>query len=480
MTFTVGQLVATPALATRSLTPGVGEWRPVEWAHVCELREPWQWIGDGALVMTTGLAVPADAAAQCAYVEGMQAAGIVAVAIGQSMSAPPLSAEMLEHATRLDFPVLETALEMPFIKVAMAVAEANSQENQKRVRLTERLYAALRARAGDLDLDGLVGDVEELLGAVITIHPDGAPGERRKSLGEVEHPAPGVFETALVAPGEPRLRVEYADGVTPDHAVLQHAAAVVGSLLAARSAANRQEWLHGSLLLGDLLDAAIASEPATRLLDPHRIAPPFVMAAWRDGAMATIEETHVALEAGGVRNLLTTKDGLVVVLAQAAQLETVEAGLARFGPVAVSAPFAQVTDLPEGYRQVRLLLARAERAPGRAPGILRFTDARPTSLFLPDDPQRLREAATAVLGPLVDYDRARGTQLVATLRVFLEENRSWVRAADRLYVHRQTLVSRIGRIEEITGQRLNTISGAAELWQAIQAAIECGLVPPAD
>ena len=478
MTFTVGQLVATPALATRSLTPGVGEWRPVEWAHVCELLEPGQWIGEGALVMTTGLAVPADAAAQCAYVEGMHAAGIVAVTIGQSMSAPPLTAEMLEHAAQLDFPVLETAHAMPFIKLAMAVAEANSQEHQKRVRLTERLYGALRARAGDVDIDGLLGDVQEVLGGVVTIRPESATGERRKSLGEVDHPGPGRFETTLVAPGEPRLCVEYADGATPDYAVLQHAAAVVGSLLAARSAANRQRWLHGSLLLGDLLDAAIASEPAARFLDPHRIAPPFVMAAWRDGAMTTIEETQAALDAGGVRNLLTTKDGLAVVLAQAAQLEAVETGLARFGPVAISAPFKQIEDLPEAHRQVRLLLARAERAPGRTPSILRFTDARPTSLFLPDDPQRMRDAATAVLGPLLEYDRTRGTELVPTLRVFLEENRSWVRAADRLYLHRQTLVSRIGRIEQVTGQQLNSISGAAELWQAVQAGIECGLLPP--
>jgi purine catabolism regulator len=315
---------------------------------------------------------------------------------------------------------------------------------------------------------------------VVTIRPESGPGERRKPLGEIEHSGPGLFETTLVAPGEPRLRVEYADGVIPDYAVLQHAAAVVGSLLAARSAANRQEWLHGSLLLGDLLDAAIASEPAARFLDPHRIAPPFVMAAWRDGAMATIEQTHVALDAGGVRNLLTTKDGLVVVLAQAAQLEAIETGLARFGPVAISAPFEQIADLPEAYRQVRLLIARAERSPGRTPSILRFADSRPASLFLPDDPQRLREAATAVLGPLLEYDRARGTELVATLRVFLEENRSWVRAADRLYMHRQTLVSRIGRIEEISGQRLNTISGAAELWQAVQAGVECGLLPPTE
>lgn len=480
MTFTVGQLLDMHELGTRTLVPGVGEQRLVKWAHVCELQEPWQWIGDGALVMTTGLAVPVAPADQCAYVEGMHAVGIAAVTIGEAMSAPPLSSEMLARATSLDFPVLETAHAMPFIKVAMAVAEANNRENQKRVRLTERLYAALRSRSGEMDLGGLLDDLRSLLGADVTIRPAGASAGRTAAHGQVELVGPGVVETMLIAPGEPRLRVAYDGEVGPDHSVVQHAAAVVGSLLAVRSAANRREWLHGSLLLGDLLDGAIATEPAARFLDPHAITAPFVMAAWRGGSVDLIEATHVALESGGVRNLLTVKDGLVVVLGKAAQADTMAAGLARFGPVALSSVFGDIGDLPEAYRQVRLVLARIARGGGPVPDVLRFEDSRPASLFLPDDPERLREAATSVLGPLLDYDRGHDTDLVRTLRVFLEENRSWVRAAARLFVHRQTLVSRIARVEEVTGQQLSSTAGAAELWQAIQAGIECGLLPPTE
>ena len=48
MTYTVAELLGDPELATISLTPGVGEQREITWAHVCELADPWNWLGDGA------------------------------------------------------------------------------------------------------------------------------------------------------------------------------------------------------------------------------------------------------------------------------------------------------------------------------------------------------------------------------------------------------------------------------------------------
>ena len=74
-----------------------------------------------------------------------------------------------------------------------------------------------------------------------------------------------------------------------------------------------------------------------------------------------------------------------------------------------------------------------------------------------------------VIGPLLDYDRAHGTELVDSLRVFLNCNRSWQRAAKELFVHKQTLVYRMRRIEELAGRRLDCTADVAELWFALQA-----------
>ena len=60
--------------------------------------------------------------------------------------------------------------------------------------------------------------------------------------------------------------------------------------------------------------------------------------------------------------------------------------------------------------------------------------------------------------------------------MFLQENRSWQRAADRLHVHKQTLVYRIKRIETLTGRSLSDTADVAELWLALQAAAASALM----
>ncbi|PXB93803.1 PucR family transcriptional regulator, partial [Pseudomonas aeruginosa] len=59
--------------------------------------------------------------------------------------------------------------------------------------------------------------------------------------------------------------------------------------------------------------------------------------------------------------------------------------------------------------------------------------------------------------------------LLHTLQVFLEENRSWLNAAQRLHIHKQSLVYRIRRIEEISGRSLDSTADVATLWFALQA-----------
>ena len=45
-------------------------------SDVCELPDPWKWLGSGALVMTTGLGLPPDESEQCEYFSRMHAAGM--------------------------------------------------------------------------------------------------------------------------------------------------------------------------------------------------------------------------------------------------------------------------------------------------------------------------------------------------------------------------------------------------------------------
>ncbi len=56
-----------------------------------------------------------------------------------------------------------------------------------------------------------------------------------------------------------------------------------------------------------------------------------------------------------------------------------------------------------------------------------------------------------VLGGLLRYDEENGSNLVETLRIYLEENEDTMATSQRLFIHRNTLRHRLSRIREITG-----------------------------
>ena len=56
-----------------------------------------------------------------------------------------------------------------------------------------------------------------------------------------------------------------------------------------------------------------------------------------------------------------------------------------------------------------------------------------------------------LLLPLVNYDRERGSGLVRTLSVYFETGSNASETADRLFLHRNSLLYRLERIQTLTG-----------------------------
>ncbi len=70
---------------------------------------------------------------------------------------------------------------------------------------------------------------------------------------------------------------------------------------------------------------------------------------------------------------------------------------------------------------------------------------------------------------LDSYDRERGAQLLKTLETFLENNGSLVETAERLFIHRNTLLHRLERIKEICEMDLKSAWERLNLYAAILA-----------
>jgi len=120
----------------------------------------------------------------------------------------------------------------------------------------------------------------------------------------------------------------------------------------------------------------------------------------------------------------------------------------------VSNAFTDIFQLPQQYRLARAAVTYS-RAPVAEGEIYRFEDAALYyGLSLLSDSSGDWFAHTS-LKKLRDYDRENNTDFYNTLKTFLLCERSYIRASEELGIHRNSLIYRIARINELTGADLD-------------------------
>jgi DNA-binding PucR family transcriptional regulator len=100
-----------------------------------------------------------------------------------------------------------------------------------------------------------------------------------------------------------------------------------------------------------------------------------------------------------------------------------------------------------------LNLAR-HRAPGAR--VLRHDDLGSHALLLGLlDPDVLTGFREQVLGEVARWDAEHGTDLIRTLATFVNHAGRWRATAGELHIHHNTLRYRLGRVQRLTGRRLD-------------------------
>ncbi len=117
---------------------------------------------------------------------------------------------------------------------------------------------------------------------------------------------------------------------------------------------------------------------------------------------------------------------------------------------------------------------QARRIAALLGGGVRVVDAArlgSVELLLATAPAEARRAFRAsLLTPLLDYDADHGTELVRTLRVFLDCSGSWTKAAEAMFVHVNSLRYRMRRVEELTGRDMGSLADQAAMLLALRLA----------
>jgi sugar diacid utilization regulator len=132
-------------------------------------------------------------------------------------------------------------------------------------------------------------------------------------------------------------------------------------------------------------------------------------------------------------------------------------------------------ELSRSYEESLHALAVRQRS--QAPGLASFDDLGVLRfLFAGDDNRDVEQFVRDWLGVLIDYDRAKGTELVTTLAQYYDSAGNYDVTAAALHIHRSTLRYRIKRIRELSGHELGAVDSrlnlqiATRAWQVLQGA----------
>ena len=142
----------------------------------------------------------------------------------------------------------------------------------------------------------------------------------------------------------------------------------------------------------------------------------------------------------------------------------------KLGPLSVGlgGPGAGAAGLGRALTEAAQALAMGERlfGPGR---LTAFGDLGLFRLLLGGDVAELRRFHEAALGALLAYDRDHNTELVPTLEAYFASRCSPQAAAERLHLHRNSLLYRLQRIEAVAGVDLDDPETRLLLHLALRA-----------
>lgn len=448
---TVAGLVSDPSLSTDVLSGAGGTDRPVFWAHSCEMDEPWRWLQPHELLMTVGHCVPSGSEAQRGFIAALDEAGLAGITIGRDGIAPHLTKALFEESDSRNFPVLRTNHRIPFAAIARLVASSNSDQQTMEVLRLAKLYSVSAQRSMDERRSGK--PLSDLFSTSIAVVDD--------ATGCV------VIGTDIVVSEEGR-RYPLRNTVRPSHLVLP-----------AESALDRFSLGHLSHVLevdvNDVLQTALERMAAgaryfTRALSNRVEADRELSRLWdsqgsayRVVATESEKEQRIPLMmALNEANAITKRiDHHQFVAAPVEELQTLRRMCGILGlRCGVSAVHHDPGDLGGAVEEAVSEYELAQRKNQK----WREYRGESVSLLARSKSER-RQIVDTVLGELAGSDPAM-VPLRETLFAFLDNDRRWKATSAALHMHRQSVVYRLRRVQEITGRDIHKTKDLTELWLA--------------
>jgi purine catabolism regulator len=455
--------------------------RQVRWVHSSEVLDIAPLLRGGELLLSGGQALAtASDKRQVDYVRELAGRGVAALAIETGPTLPDIPESMLIAAESNGLPLFELRKVAPFVGI---MQEINSILVGQSVELLQRgdeishAMAAELAHGGGLDevlavLAGQTGTSVRLVSpAGLTLGSAGADGGG--SAGGTAGALATASTTAVDVPVRgvlaARLELEAPEGIDPAFVRVagERSVDILGLALLQRMPPGLKE------LAGAELMRAVHSGAQPWRLEQLGAAAGFAV----DGPVAAVMIRSAA--SGRLRPALDKilADSVPHAASYADKLELIAlAGLPPEGTRAARASLIEVLgnlDVPEGsaiavgplgqgvgeaawsMAEARRTLDLAPRT-GRAasgPRQVRDADAFSAERLAAEsiDGGARRDFVRRTLGPILEHDEQRNSQLLHTLTVWLDSGCNTAQAARELHLERQSMYHRLQRIFDLCG-----------------------------
>lgn len=475
----VQELLDSPALGLELRTPPTPSalQRDIQHCAPSELLDPTPFLQDDALVITSGMGMNfRDTSTWDAYVERLERARVAALVFATGVAHDDLPRPLLAACIRHGLPLLTVASTVPMLKISHVVDSTLREEHFKRMNRGWALAdecARLANRGAELStiLASVYRATQtpvavfDAFGAILAQFPQATnwtDGDRDSlsiplPMG-LTHPcrleflAPRSDRSRLettVAPVASILALHLANSTTSDAESLA-AMRQFTEACTAWSEATRRDVAQAFRELG------LSQQGATSIVIAD-LTGEFASATWQLGIVL-----HDVFQ--DVR--LAEFDDRLIALAQFPRESMNEAQRAILDvdppiPLVLRVGAQSIDELRISVVHA-LHLVKHVTAPTLAPqlglsAILSATAGRGA-----------REAATKFLAPLFEHDTNRASQLLPTLRAWLQCDASAARTCELLFIHRNSLAYRLRKIEHLLGVDLTSIEGQATCLMALR------------
>ncbi|TDD36740.1 helix-turn-helix domain-containing protein [Saccharopolyspora elongata] len=464
----VEDLLNRPELALQVRVRGRVD-RPIRWVHTIEIKAPGRFLRGGEVVLTAGVWRTAGTTPE-AFIADLVAADVAAVGYGLVPPETQVPEAFVDAAREHGLTCFVVPVEVAFLQIVEAFVNTKRAEWERPLRRHlaqhDAIVAALRLRRG---VETVLDTLAKQLGEAVAVRVAG--GVVAGAAPQPNHPLPLVGEG--LAEAELLLPRPLADLDVEQHATVVQAMPFIALEIERTRAVRATELRYAWELFEWVHSGTVGIDTVRTRLHALGLQP--------DGPLAAVvvRTSSPGADSARLGDLLGTdgvaaqRGGEVVAFAQVS--DTV-AELARRITDALASGVVHVgVGKPGTASELRVSLLQAahaaEAVSSRAErGWMTHEQlSSPALLLSAQDPELLAATSRALLGPVLDHDERRGSDLVPSLAVFLDAGGRWQEAAQRLHVHINTLRHRMNRVEELTGRSLSITADRVDLFLALRA-----------